>query len=249
MNFTSIGRSHVLYRSRAHTHDEWEVVLNLEGEGTTQIGDRTFSFRAGTVICVPPGQAHAKESKTGFRDTFILFPVLPLPLERPFCLQDGDGRIEQILTMLHGVYHKKEQNYQRIAEGLAEALVQMLLGSLQSEDKDPRVSHLIDKMVENFADPDFSVSDLMAKSGYCEDHIRRVFRRETGESPLEYLTSLRVDCAQRLMRENGRLHYSVAMIGSMAGFADIGYFSRVFKKRTGLSPREYLRQSGGTGND
>ena len=113
MKFTSIGRSHVLYRSRAHTHDEWEVVLNLEGEGTTQIGGETFSFRAGTVICVPPGLAHAKESVTGFRDTFMLFPMLPLPAEHPCCLQDEDGRIEQILTMLHGVYHKKEKNYQK----------------------------------------------------------------------------------------------------------------------------------------
>ena len=73
--------------------------------------------------------------------------------------------------------------------------------------------------------------------------LRRLFRHVYGEPPLEYLLTLRVNYAKRLLRESPCLHYTVAQIATMSGFSDISYFSRIFKKRTGLSPRAYVQQA------
>ena len=48
-----------------------------------------------------------------------------------------------------------------------------------------------------------------------------------------------VNRVKRLLSENHLFHYSIAEIGAMCGFYDISYFSRVFKKKTGLAPSEF----------
>ena len=132
-------------------------------------------------------------------------------------------------------------NFDPSTEHLAQALSQIIVEKVGATPTDPRVSHMADLAVENFNDPDFSMTEKMEESGYCTDHFRRLFRRAYGESPLEYLTSLRVNFAKRLLRENDCLHYTVAQIATMSGFSDISYFSRVFKKCTGVSPRAYMQ--------
>ena len=127
------------------------------------------------------------------------------------------------------------------------ALEQILVGRLNRTDLDPRVAALTDAMVKNFTDPDFDVARLIRESGYCEDHMRRLFQRELGQSPLAYLTALRMDHARRLMAENSRLHYSIGQIAELAGFSDAAYFSRVFKKHTGHSPRAYVSKKAQNG--
>ena len=146
------------------------------------------------------------------------------------------------MGMIHAIYHKREAHYREITEHLALALEQIIVGSVGTAQTDARVSRIAGVMVDNFNDPDFSIADEMRKSGYCTDHLRRLFRRAYGESPLEYLITLRVSYAERLMRRNAYLHYSVAEIATMSGFSDISYFSRTFKKRTGRSPREYMKE-------
>ncbi len=240
----SVGKSKLLTYSGSHTHDDWELVLNLEGEGISKVGEVSLPFRSGTVICIPPSVPHTKEAKNGFLDIFIHFPVLSLPTERP-CLhfEDEDHRVEQLLCMIHGIYHKKEAHYREIAEHLTLALAQLVQNKLGAERTDPRVERVADLIVENFNDPDFSVTQVMRESGYCIDHLRRLFRHVYGEPPLEYLLTLRVNYAKRLLRESPCLHYTVAQIATMSGFSDISYFSRIFKKRTGLSPRAYVQQA------
>jgi len=69
-----------------------------------------------------------------------------------------------------------------------------------------------------------------------EDYLTRVFHRELGISPWEYLNRYRVHRAKELLRTTNE---SVKEIASEVGFKDPAYFSRVFRKLTGLSPRSY----------
>jgi signal transduction histidine kinase/AraC-like DNA-binding protein len=69
-----------------------------------------------------------------------------------------------------------------------------------------------------------------------EDHLSRVFRRELGVSPWDYLTRLRVERAKELLASSSE---SVAAIGARVGFPDQAYFSRVFKKIAGIAPQAF----------
>jgi signal transduction histidine kinase/DNA-binding LacI/PurR family transcriptional regulator/AraC-like DNA-binding protein len=69
-----------------------------------------------------------------------------------------------------------------------------------------------------------------------EDYLSRVFRRELGLTPWEYLTRLRIQRAKELLMSGAD---SVAVVGARVGFPDQAYFSRVFKKITGSTPQGF----------
>ena len=81
---------------------------------------------------------------------------------------------------------------------------------------------------------------MIADSGYSTDYIRRKFRAETGMTPGEYLTGLRITFARELLERRGSLKLSVNDVSLMCGFYDVRYFSRVFRKITGCAPSRYV---------
>jgi len=89
-----------------------------------------------------------------------------------------------------------------------------------------------------------SIEDIAARVGWSADHLRRMFRAVLNTSPLEIQTSARIRRAQELLRygELGREE-----IAARCGFPDPSHFSRVFKRETGLSPREWLAVARGAG--
>ena len=76
--------------------------------------------------------------------------------------------------------------------------------------------------------------------GVNEDYLTRVFGQELGISPWDYLTRYRIARAKDLLRDSLD---SIGAIGRRVGFPDPAYFSRVFRKHTGMSPREYRNNS------
>jgi AraC-like DNA-binding protein len=69
-----------------------------------------------------------------------------------------------------------------------------------------------------------------------EDYLTRIFHKETGISPWDYLNRYRVHVAGMLLKSSNDTIMSVA---SQAGFQDHAYFCRVFRSIVGLSPREF----------
>lgn len=71
-----------------------------------------------------------------------------------------------------------------------------------------------------------------------EDYLTRVFHKETGLSPWEYLSRYRINYACTLLRQTNESIFNVA---EKSGFQDQAYFCRVFKKITGTSPGRYRK--------
>ena len=67
-------------------------------------------------------------------------------------------------------------------------------------------------------------------------YFSKLFKEEVGENFIDYLTALRISKAKEYMCDKS---LSIREAGSMAGYADPNYFSRIFKKHTGMTPREY----------
>ena len=73
---------------------------------------------------------------------------------------------------------------------------------------------------------------------YCPDYLRRLFRQNTGETPTEALTRLRLTHACTLLSRKGSA-MPVREIALLSGFYDADYFSRLFRRAMGCSPRAY----------
>lgn len=84
------------------------------------------------------------------------------------------------------------------------------------------------------------VSDIAASVGISRSHLYRVFMRHIGTSPNEYLTKFRISQAVELIE---RSSLPVSAVAASVGYDDSLYFSRVFKKITGVSPSSYIKKS------
>ena len=88
----------------------------------------------------------------------------------------------------------------------------------------------------NFAETDLSLISTAAFVGISPNHLSTVFTKETGENFIEYLTKVRIERAKLLLKTT---NMKSADIADETGFNDPHYFSYIFKKNTGFSPREF----------
>ena len=81
-------------------------------------------------------------------------------------------------------------------------------------------------------------SDVLSKEfGFVPSYISRLFKRQKGVSPNEYVTKYRIEKAKKLIEENKDLR--IKDIADAVGFKEAYYFSKTFKRETGMWPTEY----------
>ena len=81
--------------------------------------------------------------------------------------------------------------------------------------------------------------DMLAASVYLNpDYLSHIFRKETGTSLTNYIIDKRIQKAKQLLAQN---EMSIRDIAIACGFQNISYFSRQFKKSTGMTPREFRK--------
>ena len=84
-----------------------------------------------------------------------------------------------------------------------------------------------------------SIESYASSRGMSTSWFIRGFKEYTGATPMQYILSIRITSAQSLLETT---EYSVAEISQIVGYENPLYFSRIFKKQSGLSPSEYRKQ-------
>ncbi|MDC7235376.1 MAG: AraC family transcriptional regulator [Spirochaetales bacterium] len=82
---------------------------------------------------------------------------------------------------------------------------------------------------------DLSIEELGNKAGYNTQYFIRLFRKELGTTPYQYIISRRMEKAKTLLKTEMR----ISDISDQTGFGDVKSFSRSFRKNTGFSPSYY----------
>ncbi|MFC4776584.1 AraC family transcriptional regulator [Paenibacillus sp. GCM10023252] len=100
-----------------------------------------------------------------------------------------------------------------------------------------RMRHVMDYIELNYARP-ITLSQLAELGGLSSSYFGQAFRAFTGMSPIEYVNQTRLLMAAKLMEQG----VSIGEAASQCGFQDPFYFSRLFKKKKGISPSLYLKQ-------
>lgn len=100
--------------------------------------------------------------------------------------------------------------------------------------------------IENsFSDCTYSVDSSISKLPLNYDYVRKLFKKETGITPHEYLTILRMERAREIILSgvtNRYSNYTVSQIAEACGFSEPLYFSRVFKKYFKVAPSLYTKE-------
>lgn len=91
-------------------------------------------------------------------------------------------------------------------------------------------------IAENFSSSELSLNMISTHIGISPSYFSSIFKQETGQSFVEYLTKVRIDKACELLKCTT---LRTAEIGERVGYNDSHYFSSTFKKVTGSSPKEF----------
>lgn len=112
--------------------------------------------------------------------------------------------------------------------------------SLRSSHDDEPILRAQEWLQHHYAE-DVRFDALATEVGMSSRNFARRFKQATGESPLNYLHSLRIAVAKQLL-EAGAV--TVQEIAERTGYIDLIFFRNLFKRHTGLSPNEYRKRFG-----
>ncbi len=153
------------------------------------------------------------------------------------------GNVETIVERIEDEADKMQAGHEAVLLAL---LVELMVSlSRHYAGNDTRESHallqvgqLVSMLEQRFAEP-WTLEQLAKQARLSRTNLLRMFRRATGQSPIDFLIGLRIEAARRLLRQSGLDMTSIAL---ECGFTDGNYFTRQFRKTCGLTPSVYRRQ-------
>lgn len=237
MNVKKCTASAEISGYRLHTHSTVEIVCQIEGEARTEVGDRSLTLHPGEILLIPAGVPHKGTSDGVFRDLALCVQNAEFDAVELLC--DSAGTITSVISVIARLLLEKENGYEAAADLLSQAVCRMIADRIGASRGSPDVERVRNELYANLSRCDLSVSELIAKTGYDKDYFRRRFKKETGKTPSEYLTDLRMTYAKELLSD--QKHLPVKAIAESCGFSDSLYFSTCFKRHCGMSPLAYRK--------
>lgn len=139
--------------------------------------------------------------------------------------------------------YMEARNFQQVVKNIYVALDNYLAGEEKElkEKLGKPLSEAIRFMKENYSKP-ISMENTAEAAGVSTGYLSKLFKREMDMGFNEYLTQIRLEKSQELLADTAM---SVKEIASAVGYPDEKYYSRLFKKTTGIKPTDYRRLYGG----
>lgn len=109
------------------------------------------------------------------------------------------------------------------------------ISSSQTNKTNPLIQKACE-YIENNLDKDISLEQLASQLGVSSFYLSKLFKEETGNNYISYVTELRLEKARKLLGNDTLI---IKEITSMVGYNDQNYFSKLFKNKFGVSPSEY----------
>lgn len=133
--------------------------------------------------------------------------------------------LEQLLIQLIRRYMVRPD--QPINPTIVKSIKQKADGELFSQIQEYMESHICETL---------TIEQLCRSNSVGRSQLQKLFRTRSGYGAIEYFSRMKVDLAKQMIREN---HYNFTQIADALGFSSIHYFSRQFKRITGMTPSEY----------
>ncbi len=146
--------------------------------------------------------------------------------------EDILGEAEQLYAELIGMDRPALKNWlSEISRSLADRMTDS-----RSNTTKNYIAGARDYVRDHYADEDLSLDTVCQHLGVSNAYFSSLFKKETGETFISYLTGYRLEQAARLLVETDEKNYVIAR---KVGYSDPNYFSYVFKRQFGVSPSRY----------
>ena len=253
-----------------HWHDEMEIIYIKKGTGAITVDFKSYVVTEGTIALILPGRLHSIEQymqesmeyeniifhpgiliskKTDTSNTEFLAPLLSGALSVPLLYQPGSPCYAEIAACIDAndeISRTNPPGYQFFIKSRALYaflhLIQQM--SLKRAGKArPQITGEDEADLKISGEPLYgriTIADISAEVGLSQSHFMKYFKNTMGTSFIEYLNEYRLTMASRLLISS---ESSILAIAEEVGYENLSYFNRTFKKRFGMTPRDYRKQS------
>lgn len=239
-----------------HTHNYNEIYFLCTGTARFFAGNEIINIRQGDIVFMKNGILHKTMYNAGeyskrllicFNDDFAgneykkiindmgnkKYIVLP-PLK--------SIETEKLIQKLYDEYTAKKPYYIQMCKCMLGELLVTLCRLDETNNiktlstNDITMQSAAKYIAENFAQ-DFSLKNLADKFAMSPSYFSKTFKSATGFGVSEYINAVRLENAEKLLCSRKK---SITDVALKCGFNDSNYFATLFKKRYGVSPRNYF---------
>ena len=242
IDFVPPGGGASLHRPRA-SHG---LVLHLDGNRQYFFSDgREITVSPQEVIYLPKGSNYHVKFDNDNNCYFINFQLAEPINGEPMKLrvQDFQKLLPAFKEARQAWCSKKPGYMMKCKEKLYHILYQLQKEYHRSStdtEKHLQLAPATQYILEHYASRPLRVDELAAMCGITPEYFRTLFHKLYGTSPIKYINQLRIERAKELILSDS---YTIANVAELSGFPDISYFSKIFKRATGVSPSEYGEQT------
>lgn len=223
--------------SAPHQHECWELCLCLTGEGCCRFADDELLCHPGDLVVIPADTVH---HLTGAEFLVLHVSQAALTFRQPHLTQDDENQsVRHLMEDVLWHFHRAEESRAPLLSAYGHLLVQHVHLRRPSAPQTQLVEDIARNIQQNYTNPLYDLDEPLRSAPYCYDYLCRLFRQELHTTPHKYLTDLRLQSAADALRANPGS--SISEIARLCGYSDPLYFSRMFKKKYGASPREYAK--------
>ncbi|MDD4991218.1 MAG: AraC family transcriptional regulator [Paludibacter sp.] len=255
--------THIGYYPQAYFHfrerkkeevSQFILIYCIDGEGWFEINGKRELVKPHQFFILPKGKAHkygSNRSKPwtiywmhfdGDKATFFADGF-----DQPTSISPNSySRIQERLQLFEEIFNTLSKNLSMNNIYYSITSLFHFLGSMKFlgeyrdsveliTKKTDTIDEVIHYMHENI-EHKLTLENLAVQSGLSSSHLSLLFHKKTSYSPLQYLNHIRIQKACQLLDFTDM---KINQISPKVGFEDALYFTRIFKKNIGMSPKEY----------
>lgn len=249
----------------SHWHDAVEVVRVTQGRLRCQTNEHTFELAKGDLCFINRRQLHRLiadgdaegQGRTLVIDASLLSPapqireayVRPVLEDQAFSHvllpghQTGTARIRELVDDIELLMRERPRAWELEVAARCHQLFRELYCALAErggaagpvDTNAATVRLMIAHIREHFSE-DVQLEDIARAGAVSKSTCSRLFKRYTGRSPINYLIDYRLETSAAQLRATNE---SIASIAAACGFSQQSYFTKMFRRAYGMSPRAW----------
>lgn len=235
-----------------HYHDFYEIYYMVSGSCNYFIDDKIYEVSAGDIVLIPSGVIH-RTNYNSQEHTRLLIEcsdnLVPQSVQDSLSSMLHLYRNNTVNKELYSVFKKMEKEMNDPDEFSLEVMTNMIhmvfytLARTKSIIRDGRrrnnmIEEVVSYLKDNF-NQQINLSQVAKDHFISQEHLSRTFKKHTGFGFNEYITLVRLQHAEQLLKSNTKM--SISEIAYSCGFNDSNYFSDKFKRAYGTSPLKYSK--------
>jgi len=237
-----------------HYHNVFEIYFLESGKCRYFINDKSYEATEGDVILIPEGTIHKTiyDDATPHRRRLIYCSphYIPTAVIEQLPMMIYVYRNPTVTKQIAAIFDQIQEEYTHPDAFSSDVILKHthLLFYLLARNKNAKIElkysniyilQSIAYIKEHFSS-EIKLTDLAKMNSMSAEHFSRTFKRETGFGFSEYLTMIRLQNAEQMLKNAE--HFPISKIAYDCGFNDSNYFSEKFKQVYGLSPMKYRGQ-------